>query len=230
MSETPRRVIAAAVLLSLVACAPSGADVTIADAPESEPSASVAPLSKGKKRDRPDGTTELGSDPAVTGGSEQDGGRTRGGSIVWVARTTDAAGDTEDSGTSPGYVDLRRASIADRGRGRVRFRLEVAAPFEERMSGSTYVYLEFRLEGEGRDVSLVAEGDANGWGVYLGEDLLPGRFVIDGSTMTFTVPWKSVGGRGAFDWYVASSWTRSTLLDTDYSFDRVPDGFATFPN
>jgi hypothetical protein len=44
---------------------------------------------------------------------------------------------------------------------------------------------------------------------------------VGGATVIMAVP-QSAAGKN-FDWYAHSSWTRSSLLETDYYFDFAPD-------
>ena len=139
------------------------------------------------------------------------------------SRVKDAVGDTEDSGQSPAYIDIVRASIEDRGT-TVRLRMLFAGSVPERMSGDdTHVIIEFRLERRGDETSISASADDQGWSPARNGRRYPGTFDVQDRSIVFVVPWRALGGRGALRWTANSSWTRSVLLSTDYGFDAAPN-------
>jgi hypothetical protein len=142
----------------------------------------------------------------------------------------DPVGDPEDSGVSPAFIDIRRASIRDAGAD-MRLTLTLAGVVPDRLPADDYAYVEFRLEGDGRGVSVAAEGDDTGWTPVIEGRRFTGTFALRDASMVFVVPWRAIGAGGSLEWFATSSWTHSGLLSTDYGFDRAPDaGPAPYPD
>lgn len=151
------------------------------------------------------------------------------------ATVTDPAADTQSSGETPPYTDIIEAGI--RGRGRtVRLITTFRGAVPPKMSdSSTIMSVETTIRRSGRTYSVYADGDDDGWTAYIssrGETRrLEDAFSVSGATTRLKIPWAMIGGPGKLRWSASSSWTRTTLTDTYYAFDSVPeDSRARYPN
>lgn len=131
--------------------------------------------------------------------------------------------DLDKHGNPPAYVDLTRASLQMRGN-RATIILEFDGELPSRMpNDQTAVITGVNARSGDDQRSIYAEGRPQGWRPGSSEGRFSGDFSISGRRMSFVVPRSLVSGRDRFQWYAHSSWTRSTLLETDYAFDVAPD-------
>lgn len=144
-----------------------------------------------------------------------------------VASVADRAGDAGIQARP--YGDLALLRVEDDG---VQARITVQAhgdlptqPAEGEVIGiGVDVYRGGDDEG---DYQLFALGNADGWWAALqeGDDWVayPGRFELGGSTVVFTVPWSSIGGRGRGAVSVFEDWSHArVVVVADESSDRAP--------
>jgi hypothetical protein len=150
------------------------------------------------------------------------------------AALTDRVGDTESSEDPPAYTDIVAAGIQG-GAETVRLTITVNDQVPKRMpDADTFFSVDTSIEGKGKPYSVYADGTANGWTAYVthGGDTrkLPGAFHIEGDTTVIEVPWSVIGGQRRFRWSAETSWSRTTLTSTYYSFDEAsrPNG-ARYP-
>jgi hypothetical protein len=141
-----------------------------------------------------------------------------------VSSVKDPAADADTHGETPAYVEITGASFTG-GPQRVVLSQSFAGDVPEAMPDEdTYTYVGFTLEGRGKDTTVSATCDSDGWRADVdGASTFPGKFSIHGKTLQIALPWDAVGGKGRFVWYSRSSWTRSTLLNTYYAFDTAPN-------
>jgi hypothetical protein len=226
------------------------------DEPESAPSQAKQASTgdekdrgKGGKSARPDrspnsddrGRSDEGD--ADDEGRDDDGGGGEGGDdsgspgqdpATESASVPDRTGDGEGSGEVPAYTDIVGGAIEGRGR-----TVRLSITFSDRVppampDDDTVMSVETTIDRGGTTYRVYADGDSDGWSAYIARKgdsrALLGAFRIDGSRTIFDVAWGRVGGPGRFKWSVQSSWTRSTLTRTDFSFDRSPgQRMARFP-
>ena len=146
----------------------------------------------------------------------------KNGKPVPHAIVTDLAGDQEGEGTSPAYMDLRHVQLerhGDQMLATLRFNgaLPKRMPDEE-----TSMLTSIDVKRGGEEASIYAEATSSGWRAHSDKtDEFPGTLSVRGNTLTLTFPVGLTGKK--FQWYSHSSWTRSTLLETQYFFDFAPD-------
>jgi hypothetical protein len=186
----------------------------------------------GKKQQGAEGDGKGGEDPKSSTdrdegrGGEGPEGRTPGRSTLGSSTLTDPADDLDSHGDAPGYVDLTSVSI-EATDDAVTISVRTAAPFPAEMPDlETNALMVVGLQRKGDEYFIQGEASTGGWSTTMsrngGRVKYRGGFGLDGKRMTFTVPWADLGGPGAFRWSVDSSWTRTTMLDTFYGFDRAP--------
>ena len=85
----------------------------------------------------------------------------------------------------------------------------------------------FELDsGPGTPWYVAAQATASGWSAYASRGgqrrSLPAP-AVSGNRLLLSIPAAQVGP-GSIQWLVESSWLRSTLTSTSYSFDDAPNG------
>lgn len=149
------------------------------------------------------------------------------------ASLTDPAGDEETSGDTPDYADMLRADLRGRGKTLV-IRTVVAGSLPSTMADDdTFMGIETRIERKGKRYSIIAEGDHNGWRAFVsrnGKNRAIRDPAVENDQVVAVVPWRMIGGPGRLSWETYAGWTRSTITETHYAFDAVPDhGAARYP-
>lgn len=141
----------------------------------------------------------------------------------------DLRGDLDGSRSAPAWSDLTGGCAAEDG-DRVVLTATTAGSLPARMPdrGSNFA-VGFELDtGAGKPWYVAAEATASGWSAYASRGgqrrSLPGP-TISGDRLTLSIPAAQVGA-GTIQWLVESSWLRSTLTSTSYSFDDAPNGRA----
>lgn len=237
--------LAVTLCLALVGCSSSPAPPP-ASAPEARPSARPEQRSKAStgrqgstgveaKRSRGRGDRRAGQRDRQTGlpkaSADSRAGRDRPRAPTLAsgfASRPDPAGDGDREGETPGYADLRRATVQGRGAA-ARFTVTVDGPIPAAGTGDgTYMTASFRLRMQrGREHQIYVTGDKHGWKPDLdNRGHFPGRFSIAGDRFIFELPWSELGGPSRFTWLTRSSWTRSSsgpLDQIDFAFDQVPE-------
>lgn len=134
---------------------------------------------------------------------------------------SDLTGDAQGEGQAPGYMDYEAVHV--RAEGNFFFvDLAFAGNIPSKLSSGTAMVASFEVNRGDRKVSVYAEGSEDGWQAYTNRSAeAPAAMQLDGSTMRFTVPRSFFGER--FEFYADTSWTKSTLTDTEYFFDFAPD-------
>jgi hypothetical protein len=144
------------------------------------------------------------------------------------AKVLDSTGDAEASGEAPAYTDIIEAAV--RGRGRtllltVTLRGDVPARMPD---DDTFMSVETLVDKGGREYSIYADADDDGWTAYITQRgdsrRLEEVFSFQGRTTAIEIPWGLIGGAGGFRWSANSAWTRTTLTNTYFAFDSAPDG------
>jgi hypothetical protein len=170
-----------------------------------------------------------GSEASGAGSDETDpGGSASGKASTASAGLTDRIGDTESSEDPPAYTDIVAAGIEGSGQ-TLRLTITVNDQVPRRMpDADTFFSVDTTIDGEGKPYSVYADGTANGWTAYVSHDgesrKLPNVFHIEGATTVIEVPWNVIGGQRRFRWSAQTSWSRSTLTRTYYSFDEASRG------
>ena len=146
------------------------------------------------------------------------------GSETITSETSDPATDAEGYGNDPRYAEITAASITGYAKKAV-FSLTFAGRLPKKTPGNeTVMSVSFGLDKKNEGVSVNASSDKSGWRANVnGGSSFPGTLSISGDTLSMSLPWKALGGKGGFSWYADSSWTRSTHADTYYSFDSAPN-------
>jgi hypothetical protein len=163
----------------------------------------------------------------ASGTGEHDPGRpSRAGGRMAPSSLSDPRNDLDQRGDAPGYVDLTSVRLRDTGEA-LRVTVAVRGPFPTEMpdtQSNALVVVGFTRGGD--EYLVQASASTGGWSPTLSrngrDERYRGRFAVAESRMTFSLPWAGLGGRGRLRWSVDSSWTRSSLLDTFYAFDRAP--------
>lgn len=179
------------------------------------------------------------ADPAKgsEGLNERRGAEVRGGSSddpsSAVVNVIDPRGDGETSGEDPDYADLLRARLEGRGR-ILRIGSRMAGLLPRRMPNhDTIMGIETRIDRGGDRYTITVEGDDTGWSAYVFHEGVRhdlARPAIRGDEVVVAVPWRAIGGKGAFGWEINSAWTATTLTATHYAFDAAPNrGPSRFP-
>ena len=138
----------------------------------------------------------------------------------------DPAHDLDSRGDAPGYVDLTSVKVEDAG-DRMVFEVSSHASFPKEMPDpETNALVVVGFEKAGDEYFVQAEASTDGWSTTMSRNgrsvKFGGGFSVEGARMSFSLPWGGLGGRGNLGWSVDSSWTRTTMLDTFYAFDRSP--------
>lgn len=150
-----------------------------------------------------------------------------------TASMPDPSGDPEGEGDVPSYMDLTNARLVQDGG--LRIVLDFAHTLPAHMPDNRINMIAgVDLRIGKREVSIYAEGSDNGWRARTNEtdaSSFPGTLSRSGNTLILDVTGSFLGKAERFTWYGHSSWTRSTLTNTDYAFDQAPDiNRAEFPN
>lgn len=195
------------------------------------PTAEPSPTPGGTRRAEPTHANMEGQRGSRPGGPRErsESGNKEGPPALAGAPSSsrsDPRADGDSSGERPGYVDIRRATIAGSKR-TVSFAIRVAGaiprPLEERGSNMT---ASFRLDmPDGSTHNIYAIGDDRGWRAEFDGGSFPGRFSIAGDVFVWDLHSGAIGAR-RFRWFAQTAWTRSAsgpLGETDYYFDRVPE-------
>ena len=171
--------------------------------------------------------SQEGSDPRDgTPGSREPGDKGQETEIVRSA-LADPSDDTDSYGEEPAYGDLSGAAVEAHPQGLfLQARSAENYPAEMPDEGSNFT-LSFSFKGPNGDFYVGAEADNTGWDGDIARNqktfAFTGEVRVEGSAVTIVVPWEQIGGRAPFRWYLDSSWTRQTDLQTYFSFDRTPD-------
>ena len=147
-----------------------------------------------------------------------------------VGTVSDLRGDQGREG--PGYADVLGVLLEDDGtRLRATVRTGGTVPLQPAAGEVLGIGVDlYDRSGEFEsDYQLFADGGADGWFAYLatpkGFVRYPGRFVITGDQLVFTVPWSAVGGRRDGWTKAFVDWTREgggTLGGNATANDRAP--------
>jgi hypothetical protein len=132
----------------------------------------------------------------------------------------------------PGYADVLAVLLEDDGT-RLRATVRTGGTVPQQPAAGEVLGIGVDLydrAGEFEsDYQLFADGGADGWFAYLstpkGFVRYPGRFVITGDQLVFTVPWTAVGGRKDGFTKAFADWTREgggTLGGNATANDRAP--------
>jgi hypothetical protein len=160
-------------------------------------------------------------------GSVDEGSGDEGSTQRWgAASLKDPTDDLDSRGDAPGYVDLTSVKVEEAGDG-VGFEVSSRASFPNEMPDpETNALVVVGFDKAGDEYFVQAEASTDGWATTMSRNgrsvKFGGDFSIEGSRMSFSLPWGLIGGRSTFAWSVDSSWTRTTMLDTFYAFDRSP--------
>jgi hypothetical protein len=191
-----------------------------------------SPADRVDERDGKRPGTESDDGGGATPGSSGPG--TDGRRDRWSAGLTDPVHDLDSRGDAPRYVDLTAVSVRG-GDEAVTFTISTAGDLPAQMPDlETNALMTVGFEKNGDEYFLQGEASTSGWSASISRNgraiEYRGRFSIDGNRVTFEVPWRDIGGRSGLRWSVDSSWTRTTMLQTDYAFDRAPQfGREAFP-
>ena len=217
VSDTPRRDLAgrpaAAAPASAAASSAGAASAGSGPAASTGTSGSTAPA---RASDVPAGTS---SSPAGAAGSAAP--------YRTVGALTDASGDS-GLGT-PTYTDLRLVSIDDNGTS-ARVTVTVGSRLPARGAAGEALGIGVDLyrtaAQQESDYQLFADGGPDGWFAYLhtpkGFVRYPGTFALTGDGLTFTVPWRALGGANAGRFSAFADWTQRRTTGNAAGNDRAP--------
>lgn len=147
---------------------------------------------------------------------------------------TDAVGDTSGD-EAPAYADIKRATITSDGSSlslALDFADELPAHIQEK--GTLIAGFGLQADDQNPQYAFILQGTKDGWDAIFqknGEQSpFRGDFVTEGSTATFTAPWRMVGGVREFRWGASLRWFASDPSGAVLqAADRVPEGDpATF--
>ena len=173
--------------------------------------------SKGGVGARTPSSGEDGEGDAKQGSSPQPVGE----GFTAIGSFEDASGDAADP--APDHADVVGVAIADDG-ARAQVVVEVAGRLPARTADAEVVGLGVDLYRKTGDYQLFASGEPSGWYGYLytpdGFVAYRGDLQLGARTLTFTVPWDAIGGRGAGEFGMFLDWTGP---GDRYSQDMAPD-------
>jgi hypothetical protein len=144
--------------------------------------------------------------------------------------------DAIKKGVPPSYSELNAVDLQGLGEN---FRLTLSFDGEvpERLPEDTFMVFGFAVSGRKKDEGFAfgVNGTSKGWQPYAGKkgeaSRFPGTFEIRGREVVMVLPWSSVEGPRAFEWYANSSWFSSLAGQDMYAFDPVPNENAgRFPS
>lgn len=144
--------------------------------------------------------------------------------------TDDLRGDLDGSRSAPAWSDLTGGCATGTG-DRIVLTATTAGPLPSRMPDrGSNLAIGFELDpGAGKPWYVAAEAAASGWSAWAsrgGQRRSIPAPTISGGRLTLSFPASQVGS-GTVQWLVESSWLRSTLTSTSYSFDDAPNGRTT---
>ena len=152
------------------------------------------------------------------------------------SRVEEPRSDAKTSGLPPGYTELLSAEIQGLGEN-FRFTMTFDGEIPERLPKDTYMVMGLGVTGRKKDEGYAfgVNGDEKRWRPYAGgkggASDFPGTFEIRGNEIIMVLPWSSVEGPRAFDWYANASWFSQLAGQSRYSFDPIPnEEAARFPN
>ena len=244
------------VMLLLVACGGSGADVPsgsrLGEQQDDATEAKKKPKAVLKKAERiaekagAPGAAGPGTSKAAGAAPGGDGGD--GGSAASVidpslarasAQVPDPANDAEKQGLTPAYAELIEASVIGLGENfRIVLRMNGDVP-SSTPNDKTHWIVAYGMTGPEGDegYSFGAQLTPEGWRAYGGGKEgsegsgFPGTFAAEGREIVMTIPWEYVRGPRRFEWYAASNYFQQLADTTHYSVDLVPNkDLAKFPN
>lgn len=144
--------------------------------------------------------------------------------------------DADKSGIAPDFADILSTKVEGAGANLV-VTIVFRGDLPQKMpDDQTFMVAGFGLtgpEGQKQGYAFGASADQRGWHAYGGSEKgaeYEGEFSIEGDTVVFTVPWRTIKGPRPFEWYSQTSWFKSVAGTTHYSMDALPnDGPAKFP-
>ena len=152
------------------------------------------------------------------------------------SRVEEPGSDAKKNGLPPGYAELLSAEIQGLG-DTFRFTMTFDGDVPQQLPKDTYMVLGLGVTGRQEDEGFAfgINGDEKRWRPYAGgkggSSDFPGTFEIRGNQVILVLPWSSVEGPRAFDWYANASWFSQIAGQTRYSFDPIPnEEAARFPN
>jgi hypothetical protein len=144
--------------------------------------------------------------------------------------TDDTSGDTDSSGSAPSYADLDGGCLRTNGSQLLLAAGSAGAPPVRMPDQNTQLSYGFELTTpSGSTLYIHAQASPSGWVTYLsrGHGERPiGRPTVGGGQVVLTLPLAELRGVPRLQWTLESSWLRSGVLGTDYSFDSAPNGGA----
>ena len=173
----------------------------------------------------PGGTDDTGSDldDADTPRSGIDPSLARASS-----REEEPTPDAVTRGVPPSYTEVNAIAVEGLGENfRVTFSFNGEVP--ERLPKDTFMVFGFAVSGRKKDEGYAfgVNGTSKGWQPYAGKKgearEFPGTFDIQGRQVVIVLPWDSIEGPRAFEWYANSSWFSSLAGQDMYAFDPVPN-------
>ena len=217
---------ALALVTSLGACASPFAETEVQTEDGSPPrdlarTASSAPNGSVTKDTSGDGGTRQGrDDPADLsegpGGNDEQTGNAEGRvppeieDFTVIGSISDAEADASES--SPEYADVVGVTIGENGT-RARVVVEVAGALPANTGRAEVESLGVDLYRRSGDYQLFASGEPGGWFGYLytpeGFVAYRGDLHLGRRTLTFTVPWDAIGGRGSGEFGMFLDWSGS---------------------
>jgi hypothetical protein len=212
--------------------------------PDLEPGAAESESGKGgagSRSGKSKGPGGAGDTPASGGGSSPTSGGGSGGG----GDTPTSGGGTSSSGPefttigslkepggdvgrkAPAYADVVSVVIEDAGE-LARISVTMAGPLPTSLDGGEVEGVGVDLFRDRGDFQVFASGERDGWFGYLytpdGFVKYPGSFEIAGDTMSFTLRWDSMGGRGAGDFSAFVDWSGpGPQGDNPFSQDLAPE-------
>jgi hypothetical protein len=176
-----------------------------------------------------------GTNASTTTARPGDGGTTTSTTVPQKplrGAVTDGPGD--NGLEAPDYADLSTIVLEDTGtdlRATVTFATAVPRTLAEREVMGVGVDL-FRTNERESDYQLFATGRADGWTAYLdtpdGFVKYPGTFTISGAALTFSVPWRSIGGHVGANVSTFADWSKAAVaVVAQTGQDSAPDQGTT---
>jgi hypothetical protein len=144
------------------------------------------------------------------------------------AHVDEPAPDSIKKGVPPAYSEITAVDLQGLGEN-FRLTLSFAGEVPDRLPKDTFMVFGFAVSGrrEGEGYAFGVNGTEEGWQPYAGSKgetrKFPGSFKIRGRDVVLVMPWRSVEGPRAFEWYANSSWFSSVAGQDMYAFDPVPN-------
>lgn len=140
-----------------------------------------------------------------------------------MTSVSDPRGDLEGEGDAPAFADVTQATLEMTG-GLLSVSFDLAGRLPARMSGSeTATVIGIDIAAGRANLSVYAEGSANGWRLRSNRGTDDIDLSIEGRRASFDIPTSLFGNARRFNWDGYSSWTKSTFTETEYYFDQAPD-------